>query len=219
MDEKKSRWSGARLRHAADSGLMDPTKGIWVALTSVAITWSEGSRTASMSEKPTLPAAALARPSARKIASSINVVVVLPLVPVTHSQGAGDSARRMRQATSSSPHTGIDRSSALTMTGSRGLIPGETTSTSASSAAESRHPRRTSAPRTSRMAPFSRRRSSSPESMTVTSAPTDKRASAAANPAMPMPATVARSPAQSEVDEVSAARSRVMHAPTRRRRW
>ena len=46
----------------------------------------------------------------------------------------------------------------------------------------------------------------------------DDALSAAANPATPMPATVARRPDQSAAEDVSAARSRLTHAPTRRRR-
>ena len=45
--------------------------------------------TASTSGRPTLPAATLRSPAARRIESSIWTVVVLPFVPVTASQGVG----------------------------------------------------------------------------------------------------------------------------------
>ena len=56
-------------------------------------------------ETPMLPTAAVRRPAAARIAASIRVVVVLPLVPVTASQGAGVRGPRSRQASSTSPQT------------------------------------------------------------------------------------------------------------------
>ena len=56
---------------------------------------------------PTLPALVARSPAARRIEVSICTVVVLPLVPVTVSQGAAPSCARSRQASSTSPHTGM----------------------------------------------------------------------------------------------------------------
>ena len=182
------------------------------------MTSRSGRRTASIKDAPTLPAAVDARPADRKIASSMSVVVVLPLVPVTHSQGAAPCAGRIRQANSSSPQMGISRCCAETMISAWGGIPGDTMYTSVSSGADELSPRRTSAPSISSTAARSRCRSPLPESMTVTSAPTSRSASAAANPAMPMPATTARRPLQSEADEIRPARSRVIPGPIRRKK-
>ncbi len=57
----------------------------------------------------------------------MRVEVVLPLVPVMHSQGAAPSGGRIRQASSSSPHSGIPRSIAERMIDACGGMPGETT--------------------------------------------------------------------------------------------
>ncbi len=107
--------------------------------------------TASTSETPMLPTAAVRRPAARSIEASMSVVVVLPFVPVTTSQGAA-SGPRSRQASSSSPHTGTPASRAATITGARGGRPGDTTRTSAPSGSVSPSPRRIVAPTTSRIA-------------------------------------------------------------------
>ncbi len=68
--------------------------------------------------------------------SSIFTVVVLPLVPVTTSQGAdrpSGPASRSRQASSTSPHTGTPRAAACVSSGASGRKPGEVTSRSTSS--------------------------------------------------------------------------------------
>ena len=57
-------------------------------------------------------------------------VVVLPLVPVTVSHGAAPSWARMRQASSTSPHTGMPAVAAASMSGSCGGTPGEVTTSS-----------------------------------------------------------------------------------------
>ena len=104
-----------------------------------------GSITASTMGRPTLPQATVRRPPARSIASSICTVVVLPFVPVTASHGAGCSGSRSRQASSTSPQTGIPRSTAWASNGAEGDQPGEVTtrSTSSGSSAVEPGPRRT----------------------------------------------------------------------------
>ena len=64
--------------------------------------------TASITGQPMLPLAVTCRSSARRIDSSIPVVVVLPLVPVTTSQSRGAPlAWSIRQASSTSPITSM----------------------------------------------------------------------------------------------------------------
>ncbi|WP_368074043.1 hypothetical protein [Brevibacterium sp. CS2] len=63
-----------------------------------------------------LPQARTFIPAARSIASSIVVVVVLPFVPVTTSQGAA-FAPRTRQASSTSPMTGMPAARAARSSG------------------------------------------------------------------------------------------------------
>ena len=157
-----------------------------------------GSITASVTGRPTLPTAALRSPAAVRIASSIWTVVVLPLVPVTHSHGAAVSGSRSRQASSTSPHTGMPRAAAWASSGAVGFQPGEvtTTSTSSGSVAVEPGPRRISAPSTwSRVASSSR--PSAFSSRATTRAPRWVRLSAAAKPETPKPATTARTPDQS----------------------
>ena len=71
-----------------------------------------------------MPTATLRSPAARRIESSICTVVVLPLVPVTHSHGAACSGSRSRQASSTSPQTGMPRSRACASSGAVGFQPG-----------------------------------------------------------------------------------------------
>ena len=75
------------------------------------------------------------RPAARRIASSMPTVVVLPFVPVTASHGAGCAARAcaIHQASSGSPTTGSPAAAAATARASSGRRPGPVT-TSARSA-------------------------------------------------------------------------------------
>ncbi len=78
-----------------------------------------------------LPQAVTVRPAARRIDSSIPVVVVLPLVPVTtsHRRGAG-SARSIRQASSTSPITSMPAATAEAGNRPVGRTPGEVTTRS-----------------------------------------------------------------------------------------
>src|SRR4051812_25485615 len=156
--------------------------------------------TASASGSPTLPAATLRSPAARRIASSIWTVVVLPLVPVTASQGVSWSGSRSRQASSTSPQTGTPRARAWARSGASGFQPGDVTSRSTWSGrvAVTPAPSRTEAPRTSSSSALAARPSgaSALSSRAVTVAPRCRRLSATANPETPKPATTARTPAQ-----------------------
>src|SRR4051812_3837021 len=157
--------------------------------------------TASTIGRPTLPQATVRSPAARSMASSICTVVVLPLVPVTASQGAGCSGSRSRHASSTSPQMGTPRSVACTSRGDVGVQPGEVTtrSTSAGSTAVDPAPTRTVAPRVSSRVACSRRSPVSDSSSAVTWAPRKVRLSAAAYPETPKPATTTRTPLQSLV--------------------
>ena len=98
------------MRHADARGAIECDQCSWKLDSSTAMTsngW--GSRTASSSGVPTLPALVARRPAARSMAASIWTVVVLPLVPVTTSQGAAPCWGRIRQASSTSPQTGMPR--------------------------------------------------------------------------------------------------------------
>ncbi len=205
-------------RHTAACGLIECRNGSCGAPTSTAMASRAPSGvasaiTTSTIETPMLPAARVRRPAARSIDSSIRVVVVLPLVPVTTSQGAAPCARRNRQASSSSPQTGTPAPCAAAMIADSGESPGETTSRSTPSGRVSPSPSRTVAPRTSRTCARSCCRGPSPASTALTRAPSASSASAAANPAMPMPATATWIPLQSE----SRRRSSIISAPTPRR--
>ena len=83
-----------------------------------------------------LPHSTLRRPAAISMACSIDVVVVLPLVPVTTSQRRGGPywpAASSRQASSTSPQIGTPAAAAAASTGAVGGKPGLVT-TSAKSA-------------------------------------------------------------------------------------
>ena len=117
----QSRWSSATLSTAADSARIDEVQCSWKLESSTARTsYGSGSITASTIGSPTLPQATVRSPPARSIASSICTVVVLPLVPVTASQGAGLSGSRSRQASSTSPQIGTPRSAACASSGAAG---------------------------------------------------------------------------------------------------
>src|SRR3954454_14165015 len=153
--------------------------------------------TASTSGNPTLPAATLRNPAARRIASSIRTVVVLPLVPVTASHGVSWAGSRSRQASSTSPQMGMPRARAWASSGASGRQPGEVTTRSASPGrvAVLPSPSTMRAPSTSSSSAFG----SLPAALSsraVTSAPRWSRLSAAANPETPKPATTARTPSQ-----------------------
>ncbi len=79
---------------------------------------------------PTLPALQARSPAARRIDASICTVVVLPLVPVTVSHGAAPSRGRSRQASSTSPQTGMPAAAAAASSGWSGRHPGEVTTRS-----------------------------------------------------------------------------------------
>ncbi len=158
-----------------------------------------GSITASVTGRPTLPTAALRSPAAVRIACSICTVVVLPLVPVTASHGAACAGSRSRQASSTSPQTGMPRSRAATSSGALGGNPGEVTTTSTSSGSLVVAPSwmSTRPPSTSSSSAFSSSSSLARSVRARTCAPMWIRLSAAANPDTPNPATTARTPDQS----------------------
>jgi len=173
---------------------------------------------------PMLPAEVVRRPAERSIDSSINVVVVLPFVPVTHNHSAGRSWPRSRHASSNSPHTGTPAARAATMTSARGGRPGDTTRTSAPAACSCatsgsfRPPRCTWAPSVRRISARCCCASPDESSTTVICAPNCSRASAHEYPAIPSPATVTRTEDQSEDRCRSSTGERLTLAPTRRRR-
>ena len=109
-------------------GRSDGAAESWKLDNSTAITCWSGSATASSTGQPMLPQAVTVSPAARRIDSSIPVVVVLPLVPVTtsHRRGAG-SARSIRQASSVSPITSTPAATAEAGNRPVGRTPGEVT--------------------------------------------------------------------------------------------
>jgi hypothetical protein len=139
-----------------------------------------------------LPRAAVRFPAAARIAASIVVVVVLPLVPVTPSQ-TGASGPRSRQASSGSLYTSSPAASAATASGWCGGKPGDTTTslTLSSSPAGGSSDAITVAPASRSAAKLG----SSTRSKTVTSAPASRSAFADASPAIRAPATSTRFPA------------------------
>ena len=132
-----------------------------------------------MMGRPMFPTAAARIPAARSMDSTIWVVVVFPLVPVTPSHGMARSGCCIRQASSISPHTGIPRSNARVSNRASGRHPGDVTTRSVSpgSSAVAPLPSRTVASRVSRMAALSAWTSDS--SRTVTLAPSESSPSAA----------------------------------------
>ena len=133
--------------------------------------------------RPMLPTAAVRRPAAARIDSSIWVVVVLPLVPVTPSHGTTRSGRLSRQASSTSLQIGTPRCAAATSSGESGGQPVVTTRSAPSgSTAVAPGPSRTVPPSTSSKAALSALAAESESSSTVTFAPYWSRPSAAAKP-------------------------------------
>src|SRR5215218_5597986 len=216
-DPCQSTWSGATLRTALASGDTEcsrsgPSQCSWKLDSSTARTsYGSGCTTASSSGVPTLPAATARSPAACSIDVSIRTVVVLPLVPVSVSQGAAPSRRRIRQASSTSPHTGTPACWAATSSGWSGRQPGEVTTTSGRCGRRrvASSPRCSSTPRMRSSSPRSPR--SVRPSTTLTRAPRWISVSAAANPLTPAPATTTSSPDQSSSALVRvASRSRLI---------
>ncbi|CAM5528815.1 hypothetical protein SALBM311S_02256 [Streptomyces alboniger] len=98
-----------------------------------------------------LPTAAVRRPAALRIEASIWTVLVLPLVPVTASQGAASRPPRprSRQASSTSPQTGTPACTAAANSGLSGFQPGVVTMSSVPCGRVAPSPRRTVMPRAS----------------------------------------------------------------------
>ena len=87
MSPCQSRWCAATFSTTAASGRSDWLQYSWKLDNSTAMTgYGSGSVTASMTGRPTLPAAMLRYPAATSMAASIRTVVVLPLVPVTEPE-------------------------------------------------------------------------------------------------------------------------------------
>ena len=114
-----------------DRGRPSACQCSWKLDSSTASTsYGSGCSTASSSGVPTLPALVARSPAARRIEASICTVVVLPLVPVTVSHGAAPTRGRIRQASSTSPQTGMPAAAAATSSGVVGRQPGEVTTSS-----------------------------------------------------------------------------------------
>ncbi len=104
----QSRWSSAMLSTAPPSGRSDGAQNSWKLDSSTASTsagWESTSRTGS----PMLPQSTARRPSATSIACSIEVVVVLPLVPVTTSHVRGRAVVAGRVQAPGQFHVAPDR--------------------------------------------------------------------------------------------------------------
>ena len=84
----QSRWSSATLSTTPASGFSDGAQCSWKLDSSTANT-SHGSPSTSITGFPMLPHSSARRPAAVSMACSIEVVVVLPLVPVTTSHCRG----------------------------------------------------------------------------------------------------------------------------------
>ena len=134
MSSCQSRWSGARLSQA------DPTQ----RKVSVNVSRKLEHSTAKQSKSPSnaeingvsvLPTATLRRPARLRMALAINVVVVLPSVPVMPTIGRAPLGRfcSQRYASSISESTSIPRRRASTMTSCDSGTPGAGSSISTSS--------------------------------------------------------------------------------------
>src|ERR1700759_428047 len=111
------------------SGRSDGAQYSWKLDSSTASS-SAGCCNTSSTGSPMLPHSTLLRPAATSIACSIDVVVVLPLVPVTVNQRRGGPYRpdwSSRQANSTSPQIGMPADAAAAGTGAIGGKPGLTT--------------------------------------------------------------------------------------------
>ena len=176
----------------------------WKLDSSAARTSTRGSASStSVTGRPMFPQARAAMPASRQIASSIAVVVVLPLVPVTAShvrRGPNSSASSARHASSTSPQTGIPAPAAASSNGESGRQPGLVTTRSTGSVAvvsSIAAARSRSTP--SHVTPAgsaARRRSiaSGRESATTGSAPSAARIRTAPGPDTPAPSTSTRAP-------------------------
>ena len=153
-------------------------------------------------------------PDCCRIAATIVVVVVFPLVPVIVIQSAvlRPARWRTRQASSTSPQIGIPDCCAATSSGCAGGRPGEVTTSSAGSPPTSGKSRELSAPRSTSSTPtiFSvsaacSAAASSEAATTTTRAPSSAKVSAIEKPVLPIPVTTTRNPDQSESQLVSPA--------------
>src|SRR6478672_4614568 len=150
----------------------------------------EPASTASSTGQPMLPLALTRRPAARRIDSSIPVVVVLPLVPVTTSQSRGSPpARSSRQANSTSPITSIPAASAAASSGFVGGMPAEVITKSVPAGGVSRSPAKVTSPGICASSAGAGRLE-----VTTTVAPVPARYRTTGSPVTPTPAASTRSP-------------------------
>src|SRR5215207_4229264 len=162
----------------------------WLESSTAKTSYRSGSRTISMMGRPMLPTAAVRRPAAVKIDSSICVVVVLPLVPVMPSHGTTLCGRLSRQASSTSLQIGRPRWTEATSREWSGCHPVVISrSASGGSASAAPGPSLTVPPSISNTVALSALVASSRSSRTVTVAPDWSSPSAAAKPETPTPAT------------------------------
>ena len=178
-------------------GCTDGAQYSWNDESSTARTSDRGSATrASSTGRPMLPHALTDAPAAVMMASTMPVVVVLPLVPVTTSHCRGGPVmpdRSTCQASSTSPHTGRPASAAATSIGLSGRKPGEVTTRSKSSTHASRA-RISSTVDAAAPSSTSGRVALLLLSHTVTDVPWPSRNRIAEAPAIPAPATRTRCP-------------------------
>ena len=143
-----------------------------------------------------LPHAADTKPAASRIECSIDVVVVLPLVPVTTSHCRGGPYipdRSTCHVNSMSPHTGTPAAAAAASTGASGRKPGLVT-TSWNSAIRRGSAARSSTGTVDAPASAQRASASAAVSVTVTCAPRSCSGAMTARPEMPAPVTRTRAP-------------------------
>ena len=201
----QSTWSSARFSTADDAGASPCVQCSWKLESSRASTSKpSGSRIASSTGVPTLPQATARRPSARRMASTIVTVVVLPFVPVRHTQSAvfRPARSRSRQASSTSDQIGRPAAWAAISSGWSGRQPGEVTtrsaaapSTSGSACVAARSSRTSRTPTIRRVSARARFSGPSSPSTTTTAAPSSARVSATEKPVTPRPVTTTRRPA------------------------
>src|SRR6516225_3791941 len=200
MSPCQSRWCAATFSTTAASGRSDWLQYSWKLDSSAAMTgYGSGSVTASMTGRPTLPAAMLRCPAAVSMAASISTVVVLPLVPVTPSHSCRPppgSAGRSRQASSTSPITGMPAAAAAATSGLPGRNPGAVTTRSVPDGSAGCSVNVTGTPRPANSWAARRLASSSRPSTAVTSAPRAASRRATGGPVIPRPLTKTRSPAR-----------------------
>ena len=183
-------WSSARFSSTPASGRIFGAQCSWKLDSSAANTSIRGSAvSASYRATPMLPTAAPCSPS---MAASMEVVVVLPLVPVTTNQvrfSPHSWAQSPAKASATSPNTGTPASAAASNSGLVGRHPGEVTIATASASSS-----RASAVVTCRTEKSAATSAPSAESSTTTTSgqPMSLSIAMAPRPETPAPATRTR---------------------------